>query len=348
MRPIVKPLIPVFLGACITVFGLQALAQQKIVTMKNLAVASDVKTQLIVPMPTTHSFGQSIPVKGLGSPFSKAAPANAGLPRGPRYPADLQFQGGQVVTSAVHHSIFVNSTSSCAPNSCWGDPIGFLTDLGHSGMIHITDQYVGASSSNRYTVGTNYAVNWSPVFGGTSFTDLDIALIAYGVASATNGFGFGDIYHVFLVPGQDLCFDNTYSVCYSPDNFPTYYFCAYHSGAFDSAGNQVLYTAEPFQNVAGCSVRPDSPNGQLTDSTNNVLSHETFETITDPWNGTGWWNSADNGLYGEEIGDECSFLYFTSTDVFFGPSFVRLNGHPYLIQPEYVNSQHTCNTSVGD
>jgi hypothetical protein len=348
MRFIVKPLTITFLGACISILASQALAQQKIVTMKNLSVASDVKTHFIVPMPTTHSFGQSIPSKGLGSRLSAAARAHSGLPHGPRYPADLQYQGGAVVPRAVHHSIFVNTTSTCAPNTCWGNPIGFLTDLGRSEMIHITDQYVGSHSSHRYTVGTNYAVNWSPVFGGTAFTDLDVALIAYGVASATNGFGFGDIYHVFLVPGQDLCFDDTYSVCYSPDNFPTYYFCAYHSGAEDSAGNQVLYTAEPFQNVVGCSVRPDAPNGQLTDSTNNVLSHETFETITDPWNGTGWLNLADNGLFGEEIGDECSFLYFTTTDVFFNPSFVRLNGNPYLIQPEYVNSQHTCNTSVDD
>ena len=38
-------------------------------------------------------------------------------------------------------------------------------------------------------------------------------------------------------------------------------------------------------------------------------SHETFETITDP-DGTAWWNSLDNGLFGQEIGDECSFLLF--------------------------------------
>ena len=118
-------------------------------------------------------------------------------------------------------------------------------------------------------------------------------------------------------------------------------------GAEDSAGNIVYYSAEPFQNVGGCSVQPGTPNGQLTDSTNNVLSHETFETITDP-QGSAWWNSADNGLYGQEIGDECSFLFFTTTSVYFGPSFVRLNGNRYAIQPEYSNAQHACSTSLGD
>jgi len=68
----------------------------------------------------------------------------------------------------------------------------------------------------------------------------------------------------------------------------------------------VLYSVEPFQNVEGCSSRPGTPDGQLADSTNNVLSHETFETIPDP-DGTAWLNILDNGVFGQEIGDECSF-----------------------------------------
>jgi hypothetical protein len=51
---------------------------------------------------------------------------------------------------------------------------------------------------------------------------------------------------------------------------------------------------------------------------------------------------------GEEIGDECSFLLFTATDVFFDPNLVRLNRNSYAIQPEYVNSQHACSTSASD
>jgi hypothetical protein len=100
---------------------------------------------------------------------------------------------------------------------------------------------------------------------------------------------------------------------------------------------------EPFQNVDGCQSFPGGPNGQLADSTNNVLSHETFETITDP-DGTAWWNSADNGLYGQEIGDECSFLLFTPTAVYFDPSIERLDGALYAAQPEYNNQRHACTT----
>lgn len=135
--------------------------------------------------------------------------------------------------------------------------------------------------------------------------------------------------------------------CYSPDVSSSFFFCAYHGYATDPVGGNFLYSAEPYQNVFGCSVQPGTPNGQVADSTNNVLSHETFETITDPLI-TAWYNTADNGLYGEEIGDECSFLFFTATNVYFGPNSVRLNGKSYAIQPEYSNVQHACSTGLGD
>jgi hypothetical protein len=91
--------------------------------------------------------------------------------------------------------------------------------------------------------------------------------------------------------------------------------------------------------------------GSFRAQCNNVLSHETFETITDP-DSTAWWNSLDNGLFGEEIGDECSFLIFFRNPsppppvlVFFDPSDLTLNGKPYAAQPEYNNAAHACTTS---
>jgi len=50
---------------------------------------------------------------------------------------------------------------------------------------------------------------------------------------------------------------------------------------------ETLYSVEPSQNVSGCSVPPGGPQGQLADSTYNVLSHESIETSTDP-DGTAW------------------------------------------------------------
>jgi hypothetical protein len=72
----------------------------------------------------------------------------------------------------------------------------------------------------------------------------------------------------------------------------------------------------------------------LIDSTDDVLSHETFETITDP-DIDAWLNDLSLDLYGAEIGDECQ-------DFDFGYGLVSLNGKNYEIQPEYSNSQHGC------
>src|SRR5215469_8198870 len=72
--------------------------------------------------------------------------------------------------------------------------------------------------------------------------------------------------------------------------------------------------------VRGRELRMDSSPTPRT-----TCSHEVFETITDP-DRTAWRNSLNNGIFGEGIGDECSFLIFTPNAVYFDPSAVTLNG----------------------
>ena len=203
--------------------------------------------------------------------------------------------------SLVSHPIYLDPTGKCN-GSCWGDPEGFLRDLGLSEFIHITDQYVGASGSNRYTVVPGVK---SKTPSGKLLIDADIVKLVHTVASKTDQTGYGHEYHVFLTPGTDECFDSTHTVCYSPDNPATFFFCAYHGSVDFSDIGHVLYSVEPYQNVMGCSDTGLTPNGSLEDSTDSVLSHELFETITDP-DGTAWVNITDNGMFGEEIADECS------------------------------------------
>lgn len=115
---------------------------------------------------------------------------------------------------------------------------------------------------------------------------------------------------MFLPKGVDVCAITSgfgYS-CFSPDNVATWVFCAYHgSYTFSDIGN-VFYTVEPYGDVFGvingapnyaCDVGQQNPalntaptpNGVLVDSMSNMLSHETFETITDPGPAfTGWWS----------------------------------------------------------
>jgi hypothetical protein len=272
-----------------------------------------------------------------GASVGTASTASA-FATGPRYPADLTYHGGQVVTALVSHPIYLDASGACTTGACWGDPERFLRDLSRSDFIHVVDDFVGATDDGRYTVGR--AVH-TRTPGGTLLTDADALTAVHAAAKASGKTGYGHEYHVFLAPGTDLCFDATYSVCYSPDSPLTFYFCAYHGSVDFTDLGHVLYSVEPYQNVPGCQVRPGTPNGQLVDSTNSVLSHELFETITDP-DGNAWWNSADNAAYGDENGDECSFL---TPDFYFDPSLYVAGGHVYATQPEYSNQRHACVTS---
>jgi hypothetical protein len=256
----------------------------------------------------------------------------------PRYPADVTYQGGQVVEMAESHAVYLLPNGHCDVSQCWGNPEGFLRDFGRSEFSHVLDQYVGRTDNNRYTVGQHAKISFTP--SSTPLTDNDIVSYVHAVASRTGGTGYNHIYHVFLPQGTDECFDNTFTVCYSPDNNATFFFCAYHGSADFSDIGHVLYSVEPYQNVFGCSDPPGTPNGQLVDSTNDVLSHELSETISDP-DGDAWWNATPSvtGLQGEEIGDECVFIV---PPAFGDPSVFTIGRHLYAVQLEYSNSVHGC------
>jgi len=256
-----------------------------------------------------------------------------------RFPGDVSYLGGPVVQVAASHAIFLLPNGHCSVISiCWGNPEGFLRDLEVSEFIHLTDQYTGTSANNRYTVGKHAMISYKP--GSAPLTDADVQAFVHKVAS-TMGVGYRNIYHVFLPPGQDQCIDSSH--CYSPDVNETFFYCGYHGSVDFSDIGHVLYTVEPFQNVDGCSVRPGTSNGQLIDSTDNTLSHETFETITDP-DGNAWFNLKALALQGAEIGDECSFvkINFTTGAAFFDPSIFIIGVHRYGVQPEYTNAEHAC------
>ena len=247
-----------------------------------------------------------------------------------RFPADLDFHGGKVVEFAESHPIYLLPNGKCPIAKCWGDPARFLRDIGKSDFIHVVDQYVGEVASNRYRLGDSASISYSPP--ADPLTDDDMLAVVHAVASLSGETGSRHIYHVFLAPGQDECIDSTFTICASNA------FCAYHSSAtFEDIGH-ILYTVEPYENVIGCQVRPGTPNGTLIDSTDSVLSHELIETITDP-NGTGWWNSSNLVLFGEEIADECIFVV---PPAFSDPSIIIANGHKYAIQSEYSNHDHGC------
>ena len=261
------------------------------------------------------------------------------------YPGDLASGGGPTLATTRMHAIYVNAKGSIASN--WGNPEGFLRNLNESTFIHLADQYVGSAADDRYPVGRHARVRYGTP-GATLFTS-DIAAIVHAVAVEV-GSGGDHVYHVFLPAGTDTCFDptpqNPNPGCYSPDNPATFAFCGYHGAVQFSDIGIVLFTVEPWQGPgSGCEIIPPAPNGILADSTNNVLSHETFETITDPLPGEGYLNLTGGLLTGQEIGDECVvFNFFSTSPGEYAPFTFAINGKIYAVQTEYSNTYHTCAT----
>src|SRR5579871_2281451 len=167
----------------------------------------------------------------LGNSPPQSSPAIVTAPDTPTisfFPGRVTKGPGTVVVSAQSHSVFLN----CAGDLCWGNPNPntFLTNLGLSTFVHVLDQYAGSTANGRYTVGT--AVNATfPIYApANTLSQNDILQIVHASAVATGKLvGYGHIYHVFLPKGVDTCFDPSLGGgCYSPDNFSTFVFCAYH------------------------------------------------------------------------------------------------------------------------
>lgn len=264
------------------------------------------------------------PRKGVPVPLLK----NLRTPQSINAGYDLSNYGGPVQSGANEYNILVN----CNDESCWGGLIsGFQNNLFASTMMNsdILPQY---NAAGTYAFAGDYPASYNT---SAQLQDSDIFNILYSVITANAlPTGYGSEFHVFLGQGVEEC-SSSAGGCYSPSNPSTWAFCAYHGSNDWSDIGHVLYSVEPYQDVSGCQVSTlPSPNGSLVDSTASTLSHETFETITDPdvgINNLGWYNSSKG-----EIGDLCAPGGGVST------GNVNLNGATYEIQMEYNNSVHDC------
>jgi hypothetical protein len=287
------------------------------------------------------------PAKSIETSRSLAV-SDASIPAVPSpgfYPGDVSNPGdGPVIVTTEFHPIYVNRQPSH-----WGNVGRFLTDLGASELIHVLDQYAGTTANNRYRLGASFSAHY-PIPDNHTLGMNDIFALVHAAAAA-NGSGYGHLYHVFLPKGVDMCMTPATPTsplrCYSPDIPNNFYFCGFHgSVTFSDAVGHAIFSVEPYQDVDGCSMPPHStPNGQLADSTNNVLSHETFEALSDP-DLDAWWVQAFTFANGNEIGDLCErFEVLTSGATYWDYGNVELNDHMYTIQPEYSNAVHGCTYS---
>ncbi|MDQ6930189.1 MAG: hypothetical protein M3126_05940 [Candidatus Eremiobacteraeota bacterium] len=233
---------------------------------------------------------------------------------------DLTNFGGPTQHGGKEYNILVNATNE----NPWGGKISkFESDLFGSTMFTIVNQY---NAGGAYASGGDYPITYSTLL---PLQDSDIFNIVHTVIKANNlPVGYGSQFHVFLQSGVQQCSTSARG-CYGV------VYCAYHGSNDYTDVGHVLYSVEPYQNINGCQVsNTASPNGVLADSTASVLSHEVFETITDPdvaANNLAWYNNNKG-----EIGDICAPANSVPT------GNVVLSATTWEIQPEYSNKVHDC------
>jgi hypothetical protein len=245
-------------------------------------------------------------------------------------PFDLTRFGGPVVKAATSYNVYVNCSVVNAPVVCWGSgtlsPTTFLRDLNRSEFIRLVNEYIGQDAQLKFPV---EQMRTTAHFAVPNKATLEeIQHIVADAVLRTGVSGYKAIYHVFLPKGTGVCI--VPGNCYSPDDPASWAFCAFHGSVNFSATQHVLFTVQPYQGVPGCQLPGQSPHG-LIDATASTLSHELFETITDP-DFDGW----SNALYGYEMSDMCAS---------FGSNQL-MNVNSYFVQSEYSNKKHLCTSQA--
>jgi hypothetical protein len=306
------------------------------------AVTSEPPTYHIMPARTEA--GSHAPLEGpIGHARAKGATTKtksfAGLPSPGFFPADLSDFGGPKIGAGDSVDIYYNCPTN--DKQCWGDPEGFLINLSNSRFIHVVDQYVGSASNRRYPLFKFYV--YFPDGSLTSLVSSDVEDLVHQAALLPK-IGPEHLFHLFLPKGVDVCTGP--NNCYSPDNPSTFTFCGYHSFVTFSDTGTLFYSVQPYEDVNGCVLHDNGngyPNGELDDSTNSVLSHELFETITDPLVGQNpaWIAASSAREDGQEVGDICQGP-FDANGAEFTPIYQLVPRHFYQTQLEYSNFRHGC------
>lgn len=244
-------------------------------------------------------------------------------------PLDMTYFGGALVTDATNLVVAVNCITPNTPATCWGtgtlSPTTFLKDLNRSNYLRLANEYLGMDAKGNFPA---WEMKTRVTFRSFNTASMQEILQIVADASTRAGIsGYQAIYHVFLPQGTSMCIEA--GDCYSPSDPASWTFCAFHGSVNLASNRHVLFTVQPYQGVDGCRLPSQTPNG-LIDATASTLTHELFETITDP-DLDGW----SNVLFGFEVADPC--LAFGSNRV--------LNGHSYFIQSIYSNRLHLCTST---
>lgn len=260
--------------------------------------------------------------------------------------SNLAYNGGPVMQSTVTYTIFWSPAAHPITSDYEALINRFFTEVGGSSLYNIMTQYYDNASH----------IQNSSAFGGTwvdttpyphagdvvdPLKDEDIrASVLRGIAANGWTIAPNHLFLVYTAPGMTECFDT--KSC-TPGTLAVDY-CAYHSW-FDRNGQTVLFAFVPYVETWGknCRTFDQSPNNNIAaDATISMMSHELFESITDPEispENVAWYDfDCQDGTLCGEIADKCEYHYGTLAA---DGSNVTLGSHHYIVQQEWSNANFT-------
>ncbi len=212
----------------------------------------------------------------------------------------------------------------------------FFSDVGGSGLYGLLTQYWGIQGQihNRAELGGVYRDTRPYPAPGTRahpLVDSDITT-EIGRAMKLNGWSESPTHEFFVITGYNVqeCFvANHRDGCTFYTGHDDY--CAYH----DHSGG-LIYAYISVSNF--CVPLPaNSPNGDaIADTTISIVSHEQFESVTDPLIDA-WFSKAETD---GEVADLCLDHYGPLRAD--GSNVTLSNGHHYIVQEEWSRRAGRC------
>ena len=286
----------------------------------------------------------------------------------------LLYHGGPIMGSTetgpvVLTPIFWNPAGYTMSDSYKSIITRYLQDVAsasgqHTNVYSTLNQYYGNNGSNRYQVRLATALNdTGPLPTSGCHVNKNDTINIYADSSGYNAclddhqvttetdrvvaalgmpVDLAHIYILFLPKGVESCFvhgqTRTAANACTINHWPSARYCAYHS----QDKGKVIYANMPYpiyDSSVGFTCGSDakfpdvqSPNGNPNADTEiSPTSHEVMESITDP-TGHSWFDSS-----GFENGDECAYVYGTSSGLPGKEYNQVIGGHHYLTQEEFSN-----------
>lgn len=238
----------------------------------------------------------------------------------------------------------------------------YLQDVGSTGEAMVASQYYDTTSGFARSIGTSYHFGgqWRDTSayphsgsGSDPLQDADIQGAVNRALTANPSWKdrVNSTFFVFTALGIESCKDPTngctLNVTTRPPGWSSVSYCAYHSYFTDANRHTAVYAnmpdVETWPSVIGegCHATGALPNGDIyADNEFTTLSHELFESATDPTNPGGWRDNTSQS----ESGDPCANHF--GYNPYFGPSNTNVNGHLYNVQEEASNENGGCSEDV--